>query len=274
MTDVRESAGSRPLPEFERPPVVEVALGIQFRPIPQLRPIELGRLRDEWRDDYPILQEQPPLPPASEDLVVGAPSVQLTLGPAPQARLWFSSVDQERLVQLQPDRLIVNWRQRTRGGRYPRYPSVRGEFERRLAELVRDLERRDVAPPAVTQAEITYINALDVQADAGGQLERFVKVYQPAADHHLGAPEQARLNLVFRVPEVGRDPVRMYVSLNPARRPDGEPAIFLTFTVRGAPLEETGAAALAFMDRAHDHVVRSFAELTSQSMHSDWGMRQ
>ena len=31
------------------PPVVEVALGLQFRPVFGLRPIELGGLRETWR---------------------------------------------------------------------------------------------------------------------------------------------------------------------------------------------------------------------------------
>jgi hypothetical protein len=89
----------------------------------------------------------------------------------------------------------------------------------------------------------------------------------------LGSPEQARLSLAFRVPDIGRDPVRLHLALNPARRPDGSTAIFLTLTLRGAPLDETWTSALGFLDAAHSHIVRSFAELTSDSMHAEWGIQ-
>jgi len=42
------------LPDYERPPVVEVVLGVQLRPL-QLRAIDLGPLRDIWKDRYPEL---------------------------------------------------------------------------------------------------------------------------------------------------------------------------------------------------------------------------
>ena len=156
---VPSTAGRPTLPGFERPPVAEVALGVQFRPLPQLRPLELGALREQWRPEYPIAQEQPPLPPATEGFAPGLPSVQFVIGSAPQTRLWFVREDQTGLLQLQPDRFVVNWRQASSTKPYPRYPSVRAEFEHRFDELAQYLRERSLGALDITQVEITYINA-------------------------------------------------------------------------------------------------------------------
>lgn len=72
-----------------------------------LRPIELGGLRETWRAEYPLVQEQPPLPPQVEAPIAGPPQVQFVVGPALQTRVWFLNEEQTELVQLQPDRLTV-----------------------------------------------------------------------------------------------------------------------------------------------------------------------
>ncbi len=274
MNETSAPGDTGSLPDFTDPPVVEVALGVQFRPLFGLRPIELAGLRERWRDDYPIVQEQPPVAPAIEGAAFGPPSVQFIVGPALQTRLWFLSNDQAELVQLQHDRLTVNWRQISTDSAYPRYPSVRDVFERRWGDLSEFVTERQLGVLSITQVELNYINAIDPGAEELGRLERFLRNWQPATQHHLGDPEQARLALVFGVPGVGSDPVRLYVAVDPAQRPDGQPVLFLTLTIRGAPADETLDGALRFMDEAHGHIVRSFAELTPETMHTEWGRRQ
>jgi uncharacterized protein (TIGR04255 family) len=256
------------LPEFGAPPVVEVVLGVQFRPLFGLRPIELAPLREQWRESHPLVQEQPPLPPAIEQAGSGLPTVQFVVGPALQSRTWFLSDDQSSLVQLQHDRLTINWRQ-TSDVPYPRYPAVRQAFEERSADLSRFVADRRIGDLMVTQAEVTYINAVDTAADEMGDLGRILRHWDsPSAD--LGKPEQGRCAAVFGVPDIGRPPVRLYVAVDPAQRPDGRPALFLTLTVRGAPAGPELADALRFMDQAHAHVVRSFTVLTPDAMHALW----
>ena len=131
------------------------------------------------------------------------------------------------------------------------------------------MEERDLGRIVITQVEITYINAIDLGDDLG-RVDRLVRNWSLLDQHHLGSPAQARLAMVFNVPGVGNGPVRMYVAVDPAQRPDGAPVAFFTLTVRGAPADDTMEAALRFMDDAHMHLVRSFAELTSDAMHLEW----
>jgi len=246
---------------------VEVALGVQFRPLFGLRPIELGGLRERWRPRYPLVQEQPPLPPAIEGQD-GASAVQFVVGPALQTRLWFLDEDQAELVQLQHDRLTVNWRQTQPGAAYPRYPRVRSVFRERFDELRSFAEESGIGAIDITQVEVSYINAVD-PGGAGG-LNQILRAWTPTAEHHLGEPEQARATLVFAVAGLGRPPARLYVTIDPGQRPGGGPVTFLTLSVRGAPTGPQLDPALEFMDQAHDHVVHSFVELTPEVMHNSW----
>ena len=258
------------LPEFGAPPVVEVVLGVQFRPIFGLRPVELAGLRERWRSDYPLVQEQPPLPTQIESPRVGPPQVQVVVGPALQSRIWFLNEAQTELVQLQHDRLTVNWRQMRSNIAYPRYPHVRRAFADRFGDLHAFVAEQGMGVLSVVQAEVTYINAIELDDDQLGRLDRVLRNWRPPTSNHLGEPEQVRAALVFPIADTGRPPVRMYVTVDPAQRSDGRPVQFLTITVRGAPTEESLEGALQFMDDAHGHVVRSFAELTPEPMHAVW----
>ncbi len=261
-----------PLPEFDAPPVVEVALGIQFQPLFSLRPVELAGLRERWRTRYPLVQELPPLPPAIE--AAGLAPVVFSLGPAFQSRLWFLDDKQAELVQLQHDRLTVNWRKTGEDVAYPRYAYLRQLFAGRFGDLAAFIAEAGLGSISITQAEINYINAIELGGSSQGHLEQVLRNWEPIGGHHLGEPEQARASMVFSVPDIGPPPVRLYVTVDPAQRPEGQQVVFLTLTIRGAPTDEGVDATLLLFDGAHDHVVRSFAELTPTAMHERWERRQ
>lgn len=262
------------VPTFIEPPVVEMALGAQFRPLFTLRGITLGPLRERWRDAYPRVEEQPPLPPAIEGGLVPGIGLQIGFGPMPNMRHWFLNEAGTELVQLQHDRLIVNWRQADTSSAYPRYDRMRTIFEQRLADLVGFVEQHRLGTLEIVQAEANYINALDVEPRSQGHLGRLLRGWVGTPGHHLGEPEEARVSLAFAVPDLGRPPVRMYVNVDPAQRGDGAPVLFMTLTVRGAPAGVGVAETLQFVDGAHDHLVQSFMELTAEPMHSAWGLRE
>lgn len=276
MVEVNTSGTLSPrlLPDFGRPPVVEVVAGIQFEPQECLRPFETAALRDLWREAYPLVQEQPPLPPTIETYPGGEPAFQVFVGPPP-TRLWFLTGDLDSLVQLQPDQLHVNWRAMDEGNRYPRWDWVRDRFEARVREVFRFVQERTDREPAIRQVEVTYINAIELDDGTPAGLDRlFAQWSTVSSQHYLGVPRQFKATLVFDIDGMGRPPVRLYVDAGPGTRPSGVPSSFLTLTVRGAPLKETVDSALQFAEEAHEHIVRSFAELTPPIMHTQWDRRR
>jgi uncharacterized protein (TIGR04255 family) len=260
-------------PDFEKPPVVEMALGVQFRPLFAVRGITLAPLREQWRAEYPGVEEQPPLAPGIEGPLAPGLGLAIGFGPVPSARHWFLSEDGTNLVQVQNDRLIVNWRQGDNAAPYPRYERMRALFEERVREFASFLTDEQIGSVDIVQAEINYINAVPIEAGEQGRLGRLLRACGGTAGHHLGEPEQARVALAFLIPDVGQPPVRLHVSVDPAQRPDGAPVRFITLTARGAPNGRAVEDALKFLDEAHDHVTQSFLELTSETMHTIWGWR-
>jgi uncharacterized protein (TIGR04255 family) len=264
------------LPEYDRPPVVEMAIGVQFRPLDRLRGLTLGPLRELWRAEYPTIEEHPALAPALEGSPqLAQPGLQLGLVPLPPVRQLFLSSSGAELVQVQPERLLVNWRAGDEiPTKYPRYPHMREVFQRRFADLAQFTNSEGLGELEVSQAELTYVNVIETTIDDLGRVDGFLRGWSGTPGHHLGEPEQSRLTLTFLVPGIGQPPVRLYVEINPARKLNGEPVLFLTLTVRGDPGGRNLSEALKFLDAAHDHLVRSFDELTEEAMHDAWGRRR
>lgn len=84
-----------------QPPVVEVAMGVQFHPLLGLRGITLAPLREHWRAAHPRVEEQAPLPPAIEGGPAHGIALQVGFGPVPTVRHMFVSEAGSELVQLQ-----------------------------------------------------------------------------------------------------------------------------------------------------------------------------
>jgi uncharacterized protein (TIGR04255 family) len=261
------------LPEFDRPPVVEVAVGVQFRPLPGLRGLNLAPLQAIWRESYPVAEEQPPLVPVVEGDPQGVRQLQLSLIPVPVVRQWFLSESGSQLIQVQPDRLLVNWRTGDPPEEYPRYAQMRSVFEARFTELAAFVKAEGLGDLDVVQAELSYVNAIEVSRDELGRVDRFLKGWSGTPGHHLEPAEQVRMTLTFLIPGIGIPPVRLYAEVTPAQRVSGEPVLFFTLTVRGNPGGRSLPEALKFLDEAHGHLVRSFAELTEERMHEVWGRR-
>ena len=92
------------LPDYERPPLVEVALAVQFAELPGYRTVHAGLLwQDKFREAYPRFFEQPPLDPTFEVFGPQArtPQLQIKQMPGPPVpRLWFMNDNKTELVQI------------------------------------------------------------------------------------------------------------------------------------------------------------------------------
>jgi uncharacterized protein (TIGR04255 family) len=270
-----EEAASASLPEYERPPVVEVALGVQFQPIVKFRAPHVGLLWEEWRDDYPILDEVPPLDPTVEqEGPTPRTRFEITSLP-PMMRYWFLSEDGSRLLQVQRDRIILNWRKVPTGPQiYPHYGTLREEFIRRLGQFVDFLLNHSLGELAMMQAELNYINSLPVGQgfERPGDLHRALRTLASVEQSSiLSDPEEVRVSHVYRVDSEAGAPARCYVVLEPGLTPLEEQSFLLTLTVRGKPFGEGVPETTKFLDFGHDEIVRRFTEVTTEAMHVLWG---
>ena len=128
------------LPNYQRPPVDEVVIAVQFLNVPGIEALA-GEYRETVKERYPIVQYQPRLPPPP---AANSPQPTFIFAPAlPTSiegnRIWLVSQDETSLIQLQGDRFVHNWRYR--GVPYPRFEAVYAEFAARFCawrQLVHD----------------------------------------------------------------------------------------------------------------------------------------
>ena len=271
------------LPEFNKPPVVEVALSIQFDPVEGLGAPQLGLLWSEFRADFPRTEEQPPLEPDFErfdsEVVVG-PSVRIesfTVPPVP--RLWFLNEAGTELIQVQQTRFISNWRRQDDQMTYPRYEYVKKAFADRFAVFQRFVERESLGKIAPNQCEVTYVNHVGLEngKDRRAKVEDVLAVWRPEyTDAFLHEPEDVNVGIRYVIRDSTAKPVgRLHLRLEPViRKTDRKPMLLLSLAARGQPLSEDLAGAYGFLDLGHEWLVRSFAALTTQHMHALWGRKR
>lgn len=261
-----------PLPSYARPPVAEVVLTIQFvEPLP-VDFFALAELADAFSDRYPIKEAQPSLSPMALEATPVA--LRLDVGQvADLPRLWFLDEDGSRLVQLQSDRLSVNWRRSSDPeDEYPRYDSfVRPMAEDAWNRLVRGLAEHNIDPPQIQLCEVLYINPIEADGLVWTEHSELANVIAPwsgsYSDDFLPAPSHVSMTIRYELPNSDG---WMLAELHPTQRADnGTPTYLLQLTARGS-CEGSYQSALLFFDTAREWIVRGFTSLTTKDMHAHW----
>ena len=265
------------LPEFRDPPLTEVVLGAQFDVIPGFLTPHIGIVWERFRDDFPLVEEHPPLPPAFE-----------TFGPAPQfagiglqlltgaeaARVFFINKARTELLQVQKDRFLHNWRKIGAGDSYPRFEAMLETFKSGFRTFAAAISGEGLGPIIPNQCEVTYINQMPVPptgtlSDLTDDL--FGQHTGSLALPDLGKPEDLRFLLRYIMHDDNGKPIgRLVASAEPARRVDGQTIMQLTLTARGRPLTPDESGVADFLNRGRVCVVKGFAHLTGPKMHKLW----
>ncbi|MBT8163287.1 MULTISPECIES: TIGR04255 family protein [Arthrobacter] len=239
---------------FAKPPVAEVAIGVQFAPVSGLSTFRASRLLDKWKSKYPVVSEQPPMPPwpLPND---GSGGFMVQFGGLPGNRIWLESNDRQFLVQLQNDRLVVNWRTLD-GFEYPRYPAIRARFVEAWDDL-RQLMSVEGESVSAQLIDVSYINAMPgvtpSQAIAGWT--------NPLSNQEAGA---VNANFSEPIKITGGSAAVRVTSLN--GQYNGEQGVSLTLTVRAVPVLDP----LEAIDQSRRHIIERFRAVTDDEMHARW----
>lgn len=261
------------LPEFETPPLDEVVVGVQFSPSANYSSVRANDIWKLFKDDFPIVQEQPPLEPAFETFG-GAnqqSGVQFRIGPAPlRSRLWFVSTEKNHLIQFQEDRLLMNWRKRPNGQDYPRFEGIAAAYEMHLGALKSLFETALSSGLDVNQCEVSYINIVNVD-----DYSKVGEWFNFLCFQNLGFEN---LKLFFNevvLNEAGKPFARLSYELQSVVTADGKVKAFrFSLTFRGQPFDSSISAAMKFIRTGREKIVMRFSELTSEKAHRAWKRRK
>jgi uncharacterized protein (TIGR04255 family) len=213
------------LPNFKSPPVTEVVLSVQFAALPLFRSVQAGLYWNEIRDEYPVTSVQAPIAPAFETFGAAPMLIpgfqvpfQLPMFTPPMARHWFETTNGEHLVQLQQDRILHNWRQRSPEMQYPRYEPLRAKFEAEVDKLIALFKKEGLGEIHPNQCEVTYINTI---TSAGGEnphehLARITPLWTGnLSEPSFPAPETTTIQTKYVLRKNDVPYGRVYVTFNP-----------------------------------------------------------
>lgn len=258
------------LHDFASPPLNEVAVGIQFAPVPAYSSVDSRAVWDLFREDFPIVQEHPLLSPEFETFggTNAPPSFQFQVGRPPVgSRLWFVSQNQSHLIQFQRDRFIANWRKTADHDSYPRFEMIADGFERNLSILSEHFLAVFDYKFDINQAEISYVNLIPVEefGEAGKWLNLL----------NSGSLDMEAVNSNFTQiirDQEGRPCARFRHEIQSVLSVVGRHrAIQLSLTVKGKPATNDIPSALEFIQDGREKIVKRFQDISTSEAHAIWG---
>jgi uncharacterized protein (TIGR04255 family) len=254
--------------EFDRPPVYEAVIGLEFNTL-NLGALKLSGLQAVWANEYPSIQEMPALEPS---VAIGQPgpiaAFSFSMLPPP-LRLWFADPSGHFLIQVQRDRLLLNWR-KLNGGEYPRYAALRERFTK-VVEQFREYVRVELGGAVVpTAAEFSYIN----RVPAGLSADEIYTVFKQPLTQLPGEVLFTRFQQVRNISstEFGA-PGQLSISSDPVQDQSGT-AIQMAISTKFFPQPtEFSDGTWKLLDGARTISRQTFVALATDEMKAEWGVR-
>jgi uncharacterized protein (TIGR04255 family) len=256
--------------DFREPPLNEVAIGVQYTPIPGYSSVSSGGVWDLYKGTFPSVQEHPRIEPQFETFggTNPNPGLQFRMGTPVSNRLWFVSHMQDELIQFQPDRFFTNWRRRAGGDQYPKFSHISQLFRNNLDLLANFSQSEFSHNLDINQAEVVYVNLIPVTDF--DNLGFWLDVWSGVEKFKL---ETFNANFTEVVNNSSDMPVaRLTCSIQSVMINGGSGKAFsLTLTFRGKPATNSIASAAEFIERGHQYIVERFVEITTTEAHKCWG---
>ncbi len=263
-----DTAQAKSLLSYEKPPIIEVACGIQFEPIQGFKAPHSGLLWTRFGDEYPNCEHAAPigLNPATFETATGLPL----------PRIWFITKGGSNLIQVQNDRFHFNWRKRSQGEAYPRFDTVLHSFKKNFGIFAELIKESGLGPINPIECELLYINHIPKEdgwesaADTQNILPDLA--WRSIKKRFLKEPLSIGWQTSFALPE---DCGRLNVSLQQGeRQSDKLPILRLEFVARGLGEDKSPDALWEWFELAHKWIVFGFADLTNPKIQKEvWGLK-
>lgn len=261
------------LPAYGKPPVIEVAIGVQFAPLSEFSVAHAGLYWATIREVFGRVEEQAPIlhivePPhgAPEQ----RPGLEITAKPE-LPRVWFIDASGSRLLQVQRDRFLHNWRKVNPDDEYPRFPAVKDTFFHHWQAFNEFLAQNNLkAQP--DQCELTYVNHLR-KGEGWNDMVDMEKLFTiftwQTRSGFLPKPDSARWSLRFLLPE---NMGRLHIDVRPVSvPPKNDPIIHFSLTARGRPQGEFSMESMSdWFTMAREWIVKGFADLADKITDDIW----
>lgn len=265
---IHSPEGVQKYPDYEKPPVIEVVCGVLFKPLSGFLTPHVGLLWEKYRGEYPDCSEVAPLGPMLESFEE-TPQMSLEiLNVPPLPRVWFVHKDGNRVIQIQRDRFLHNWRKAKSEEDYPRYHFVKDMFQKSFSKFESFLADNGISAIEPLQYEMTYISHI-AKGDGWESLGEIGKLFpdfnfDSKRRRFLPEPDTINWRTTFVLPQ---NAARMHVVIRNVRmRDSGKPVILLELKVRGIGTDRSIRGMWGWFDLAREWIVCGFSDLTADKV--------
>jgi uncharacterized protein (TIGR04255 family) len=269
---------------YKAPPLVEVAMSVQFDPPKGLNQAHLGAFWVTQKASLPHVRAIQPISATNEAFGDQGqwlpPSLQLALTNEPDCRLQMTSPDDEWMCQVQRNRLVINWRKRK--AQYPRFGATWERFKSVWRDWQAFLVDSGFGPIKPQLWELTYVNRIPKEGLWNSPLD-WPGIFPGLWGGAFASVDGAELRGFYgQWVWESTDPVaRLYVEPKPGRSIDKPPqdVLLLSLTARGlVDLEGAEAAGgpevidavESGMESGHSLIVLTFDKLASKEAKKVW----
>lgn len=252
--------------DYKSPPVIEVVFGVTFEnEIPGTA--LLGGFWSTVQFDFPNTKDQKPLPHTIE----GSSAQRITISDLPQPRrVWMWSDQNDWLIQLQPDRFLINWKRDKLHDPYPCFDYIFKRFKKYLNQFEQYVNESAHAELEHVQYELTYVNQIDEDSGMAGISAFDVHIDHARSDKEnrfLGRPFAFRWLDIYELPDSCGV---LRVSTQHTAQEDEKPlGVRLELSAKGFPSdskEDADARLDKWFDQAHKWVVEGFSDITNRQL--------
>jgi uncharacterized protein (TIGR04255 family) len=263
----------RQLPQYKRPPLVEMICGIQFDSLVKFSSVHFGEFLEVVKAEYPEFEDQTPL----ADVFEGTPPLPRSFSPQileklPLPRVFYKDQTGNFLLQVQPSRFLSNWRKQKDSDEYPRFGAALERFARGWNVFLEFLDRSGIGTPSVNQYELSYINHIISGQNSSFPvaLAEFLPMFSWMAEGQKFSSvlEGVGSRVKFALPD---SKGALHISINHGKRAtDGAGIAVIDLTVRG-PANPDWSDMSDWFAVAHQNAVLMFAEIMSSKAQDSWG---
>lgn len=254
---------------FTDPPVISVSLTVYFEPVEALQATHLSSLREAWRDDFPNVAELPPLRSRNRG---GEEASLVPIGAWPCPYVMFTTAGDESSIAIQSDRFICSWAFPTGDApsTYPGFQDIRARLVSHFTEFSETVRREVDRELTLTGSECDYLNLLDNNLSVEELMVGITTKWSTRVSHAVSAAVSyggVRLHLCNDDDLLG---CTVNIKLDVDNDDDG-PVLGISSFFDLPSEGEDADLPLGGLDRAHDRLIATFLEYTSDEMQQSWG---
>lgn len=246
---------------FKLPPINEIVVAVYFNPpLTDLQNEHVGLFWDRIRDEFPVVQQHPP---------IGINLEVVSDGLFPMPRYWFISHDEVNLIQLQKNAFMYNWRRQSADDIYPGYytkikptfDKYFGVFNEFIGDIVNGYE------PKVGLCELSYINSEEQNGFWNGYLDT-PKVIPSFSIVDVGIETADFLGFNCNYGYLVSPDLQLSLSIRSGnkRQQPNVPVLVFEIKATGRFEQITKPGADEWFERAHDTVEKCFVGVTDSEV--------